>query len=170
MSSHPAIIGRVRTRDPDPGHFGPDFDSRSWHGSAFTDPGPGARLKARTFWTFCGLFTDFSGLDWYLRRYARVCSLKGGTASKIWVKTRKIVGMATLLFKLRSSFLPSRGGGIGGPNSPYGALGSPDKSSRNLFYQINFNPRVCFYGYFFTQLYGPSYIKQILDGAKNSTI
>jgi hypothetical protein len=58
-----AIIGRIRTRDPDPGHFGPDFDSGSGLGSAFTDPGPGARLKARTFWTFYGLFyglfTDF---------------------------------------------------------------------------------------------------------------
>jgi hypothetical protein len=80
-SPDPAILGRVRTRDPDPGHFGPDFDSGSGHGSAFTDPGPGARLKARTFWTICGLsltFTDSFGLDWYLRRYARVCGLKGG--------------------------------------------------------------------------------------------
>ncbi len=55
-----AIIGRIRTRDPDPGHFGPDFDSGSGLGSAFTDPGPGARLKARTFLdflrTFYGLF------------------------------------------------------------------------------------------------------------------
>jgi hypothetical protein len=36
------------------------------------------------------------------------------------------------------------------------------------FIKINFNPRVCFYDYFFTQLYGPSYVKQILDGVKNS--
>ncbi len=36
-------------------------------------------------------------------------------------------------FKLRSSFYTSRGGGIGGPNSPYGALGSPGELSRNLF-------------------------------------
>ncbi len=26
-SPDPAILGRVRTRDPGPGHFGPDFDS-----------------------------------------------------------------------------------------------------------------------------------------------
>jgi hypothetical protein len=71
MSPDPAIIGRVRTRDQDPGHFGPDFDSGSGHRSAFTDPG--ACLKARTFWTLYGLFTDFFELDWYLRRYARVC-------------------------------------------------------------------------------------------------
>ena len=54
-----AIIGRIRTRDPDPGHFGPDIDSGSGLRFAFTDPGPGARLKAQTFWTFYGLFTDF---------------------------------------------------------------------------------------------------------------
>jgi hypothetical protein len=68
-----AIIGWIRTRDPDPGHFGPDFDSGSGHGSAFTDPGLGARLKARTFLDSFRTFTDFFGLDWYLRRYARVC-------------------------------------------------------------------------------------------------
>ena len=33
-----AIVGGVRTRDPDPDHFGPDFDSGSGYGSAFTDP------------------------------------------------------------------------------------------------------------------------------------
>jgi len=47
QSSDPAILGRVRTRDPDPDHFGPDFDSGSGYGSAFTDPQSGARLKAR---------------------------------------------------------------------------------------------------------------------------
>ncbi len=46
---------------------------------------------------------------------------------KIWIKTRKIVGSAALLFRLRSSFYKDRGGGIGGPNSPYGALRSPGK-------------------------------------------
>ncbi len=37
------LLGRVRTRDPDPGHFGPDFDSGSGHGSAFTDPQSGCQ-------------------------------------------------------------------------------------------------------------------------------
>ncbi len=60
MIPDPAIIGRVRTRDPDPGHVGPDFDSGSGHGSTFTDPGPSACLRAQTFWTICGLF--FYGL------------------------------------------------------------------------------------------------------------
>ncbi len=50
-----AIIGRIRTRNPDPGHFGPDFDSGSGLGSAFTDPGPGAALKHG----LSGLYTDF---------------------------------------------------------------------------------------------------------------
>jgi hypothetical protein len=68
-----AIIGRIRTRDPDPGHFGPNFDGL---GSPFTDPGPGARLKAGTFWTFYGLF-------WTRLVPEKICSdvcLKGGTA------------------------------------------------------------------------------------------
>ena len=37
QSPDPAILGRVRTRDPDLDHFGPDFDSGSGYGSAFTD-------------------------------------------------------------------------------------------------------------------------------------
>jgi hypothetical protein len=45
-SPDPAILGRVRTRDPDPGHFGPDFASGSGHGSAFTDPQSGACLRS----------------------------------------------------------------------------------------------------------------------------
>ena len=66
-----AIIGWIRTRDPDPGHFGPDFDSGSGLGSAFTDPGPGARLKARTFF---GLFMDFL----YLKDMLGCVCVEGG--------------------------------------------------------------------------------------------
>ncbi len=54
-----AIIGRIRTPDPDPGHFGPDFDSGSGLESAFTDPSPGAALMHELFGLFYGLFTDF---------------------------------------------------------------------------------------------------------------
>jgi hypothetical protein len=76
-----AIIGRIRTLDRDPGHFGPDFDSGSGLEYAFTDPGPGAALKHGLF----GLFTDF--LRIFLRtfrtrfppgRYAKVCVEEGG--------------------------------------------------------------------------------------------
>jgi hypothetical protein len=38
QSPDPAILGRIGTRDLDPDHFGPDFDSGSGYGSAFTDP------------------------------------------------------------------------------------------------------------------------------------
>ncbi len=36
------------------------------------------------------------------------------------------------------------------------------------FIKFKFNPRVCFLRLLFTQLYGPSYVKQILSGVKNS--
>jgi hypothetical protein len=69
------ILGRERTRDPDPGHVGPDFDSGSGHRSAFTDPGSGCLPESttflRTFWIqtdFYGLFLD---LNFTLKRYAR---------------------------------------------------------------------------------------------------
>ncbi len=75
-----AIIGWIRTRDPDPGHFGPDFDSGSRLGSAFTDPGPGARLKARTFLDFLRTFYGLFGLDLYMKRYAWMCDCGGGEA------------------------------------------------------------------------------------------
>ncbi len=69
-----AIIGWIRTRDPDPGHFGPDFDSGSGLESAFMDPSPGAALKHGLFWTFCGLF----GLEFYLEDMLNVCVCVGG--------------------------------------------------------------------------------------------
>jgi hypothetical protein len=73
-----AIIGRIWTRDPDSGHIGPDFDSGSGLRSAFTDLGPGARLKTQTFWTFLWTFTDFFGLAFYLKGYAWICVCGGG--------------------------------------------------------------------------------------------
>jgi hypothetical protein len=60
---------------------------------------------------------------------------------EIWIKTRKIVGMA---FKLHSSFYTVEGG-IGGPNPPYGALGSPVKTSRNLFKEIKLQSSCMFF-------------------------
>jgi hypothetical protein len=55
---------------------------------------------------------------------------EGGTVREIWIKTRKIVGT---VFLTTLKFFTRVEGGIGGPNPPYGALGSPGKSSRNLF-------------------------------------
>ncbi len=76
-----AIIGRIRTPDPDSGHFGPDFDSGSGLKSAFTDPSPGAALTHGLF----GLFTDF--LRTFRTRFRTVkiflgvCVKRGGKAS-----------------------------------------------------------------------------------------
>ncbi|MFN9983544.1 MAG: hypothetical protein ACK53Y_26700, partial [bacterium] len=53
QSPDPAIFGRIRTRDPDPDHFGPDFDSRSGCGSAFYGSAVRLASKARIS------FTDF---------------------------------------------------------------------------------------------------------------
>jgi hypothetical protein len=94
-----AIVGRIRTPDTDPGHFGPDFDSGSGLESAFTDPGPGAALTHGLF----GLFTDlpdFLDSVLYLKDMLRyVCEDEGNLRSiKIWVKRRKIVLPAPLLF------------------------------------------------------------------------
>ena len=69
----------------------------------------------------------------------------GGTASRIWIKTRKIVGSAVLLLDCAQVFYTSRGGGIGGPNPPYGALGSPVKTSRNLFKEIKLQSSCMFF-------------------------
>ncbi len=67
-------------------------------------------------------------------------------------------------------FTRVEGGGIGGPNPPYGALGSPVKTSRNLFKESNFNPRVCFLRLLLRGLYGPSYVSSFKSRVKNSTI
>ncbi len=45
QSPDPAILGRIRTQDTDPDHFGPDFDSGSGCGSAFTDLQSGSPQK-----------------------------------------------------------------------------------------------------------------------------
>jgi hypothetical protein len=57
-----AIISRIRTPDPDPGQFGPDFDSGTGLESAFTDLS-GCGLNARTYRTFLRTFYGSSGLS-----------------------------------------------------------------------------------------------------------
>ncbi len=71
---------------------------------------------------------------------------------EIWLKTKK--NRRYGIFQTTLKFFTRVEGGIGGPNPPYGALGSPVKTSRNLFKESNFNPGVCFYGYFCVVLYG----------------
>ncbi len=88
----------------------------------------------------------------------------GVTASKIWIKTRKIVGSA---FKLRSSFTRVEGGDRR-PQSAVWRVGGMANRHETSVIKFKFNPRVCFLRLLFTQLYGPSYVKQILNGVKNS--
>ena len=71
--------------------------------------------------------------------------VEGGTASvKIWVKTRKIVGSATLLFRLRSSFLHEKRGGWEAPIRRMARWGLQVNRHGTSFIKINFNPCVCF--------------------------
>ena len=83
-SPDPAILGQVRTRDPDPDHFGPDFDSGSGYGSAFTDSKSGARLKARISRTDFTFFKrTFLDMNFYLRKVCLLLALKmGGTVDE----------------------------------------------------------------------------------------
>jgi hypothetical protein len=57
-SPDPAILGRIRTRDPDLGHFGPDFDSGSGRGFAFTDLWTGCLPESTDDGTLGTVFTD----------------------------------------------------------------------------------------------------------------
>jgi|688.fasta_scaffold238158_1 hypothetical protein len=60
---------------------------------------------------------------------------------------------------------------MGGPNSPYGALGSPHKNSHNLFYQNFKDPRIYFADYFsHSFLYEPYERKHIEAGLKNLNV
>jgi hypothetical protein len=77
----------------------------------------------------------------------KICSgvgLEGVTASKIWVKTRKIVGSAALLFRLRSSFYTSRGGGSEAPIRRMARWGLQVNLHGTSIIKINFNSRVSF--------------------------
>ena len=71
-------------------------------------------------------------------------------------------------FTLFSSFYTSRGGGIGGPNTPAGALGSPVKTSPNLLAEKNQTLKlVPVLRLLLRELYGPTHILTILrNGAE----
>jgi hypothetical protein len=159
-----AIIGQIR-RDPDPGHVGPDFDSGSGLGSAFTDPGPGARLKARTFWTFCGLF----GLDLYLKRSAWMCVCGRGELllSKFGLKQEKLSVRPRYSLDCAQVYTRVEGGDRRPQFAVWCVGGLQVNRHGTSFIKINFNPRVCFAITFSHSSYGPSYVKQTLDGVKN---
>ncbi len=61
---------------------------------------------------------------------------------EIWIKTRKIVGTA---FSNYTQVFTRVEGGIGGPDPPNGALGSPVKTSRNLFRKIKLQSSCMFF-------------------------
>ncbi len=90
--------------------------------------------------TFYRLFTDLPDSPAsisYREDMPRCVCEEGGNlrSSKSGLKEEKLSFRPHYLFRLRISFYMSRGGGVGGPNPPYGALGSPGKYSQNLFYQ-----------------------------------
>ncbi len=97
--------------------------------------GSGCLPESTAFLDYLRTFTDFYGLDWYLRRYARVCGLRGELLLKSGLKQEKLSVRPYYFLDCAQVFTRVEGG-IGGPNPPYGALGSHGKSSRNLFYQI----------------------------------
>jgi hypothetical protein len=76
------------------------------------------------------------------------------------------------LFQTTLKFFTRVEGGIGGPNPPTGALGSPVKTSPNLFSRkIKLQYSCLFLRLLLHDLYGPSHILTVLEtGLKNSTI
>jgi hypothetical protein len=73
-------------------------------------------------------------------------------------------------FKTTLKFFTRVEGGIGGPNPPYVVLGSPVKTSRNLFRKIKLQSSCMFLRLLLRGLYGPSYVSSFKSGVKNSTI
>ncbi len=88
----------------------------------------------------------------------------GGTAYKIWIKTRKIVGSAVLLLDCAQVFYTSRRGGSEAPIRRMASWGLLANRHGTSFIKFKINPRVCFLRLLFTQLYGQSYVKQTLNG------
>ena len=76
---------------------------------------------------------------------------------KSGLNKKKIVSSASLNY---AQVFTRVEGGIGGLNPPNGALGSPVKTSRNLFRKIKLQSSCMFFTITFACLYGPSHIKQ----------
>ncbi len=136
-------------RSLDPGHCWPDPDAG--HGSGPLWPGfwfrirtririYGSRsrcgLNARTFRTFYGP-SGLSGLCFIPQGYAAVCVWRWGESAfnQNLGQKKKNCPSGPITFLDCAQVFYTRRGGIGGPNPPYGALGSPGKYSHNLFYQ-----------------------------------
>ena len=132
-----------------------------------TDPhlrirSPGACLKStddRTIGTGFAFLTD--SLIWilYLKKVCLRRLLKRGNCvfcCEIWIKPKE---SSVRPFSHYSQVFTRVEGGIGGPNPPAGALGSPVKSSPNLFSRkIKLQYSCLFLRLLLHDLYGPSHI------------
>jgi hypothetical protein len=175
-------IKEKEKRSLDPGHYCPDLDAGPGSGFWFRirtriricGSESLCGLNARTFRTFFTDLPDFPGSVLSPGRYAAcVCVKRGDLRSiKIWVKEKNRRCSGHYYF-LNCAQVFTRGeGGIGGPNSPFGALGSPGKYSHNLFYQNKpQDPRVCFFTITFILLFVRLYVRErIKTGSKILTI
>ena len=87
----------------------------------------------------------------------------GGTAVevKIWIKPKE---SSVRPFTHYSQVFTRVEGGIGGPNPPAGALGSPVKTAPNLFSRkVKLQYSCLFLRLLLHDLYGPSHILTILE-------
>ncbi len=108
-----AIIGRVQMPDPDLGHFGPDFDSRSGLESAFTDQGRGAALMHGLFGLFADFYRLFTDLQdspdsiLYRENMPRCVCEEGGNlrSSKSGLKEEKLLCRPHYFFQTALKFL-----------------------------------------------------------------
>ena len=88
----------------------------------------------------------------------------GGTAVDVKSGLNQRNRRFGLFHTILKFFYTSRGGGIGGPNPPAGALGSPVKTSPNLFSRKNQTSiLVSVLRLLLHDLYGPSHILTILE-------
>ena len=95
---------------------------------------------------------DFYRLLWTRlvpERYALACvGNRGGTAFKIWVKTRKIVVRPDCFETALKFFTRVEGGGSEAPIRRMACWGLLANRHGTSFIKFKFNPRVCFYDYF----------------------
>ncbi len=113
------------------------------------DSDPRLRIRVRVLALkhgLFGLFTDFFGLDLYLKRYAWMCVCGGGELlpSKSGLKQEKLSVRPRYFLDCAQVFYTSRGGGSEAPIRRMTHWGLQVNCHGTSFIKINFNPRVCF--------------------------
>ncbi len=93
---------------------------------------------------------------------------EGWTASKIWIKTRKIVGSAVLVLNCTQVFTRVEGGDRSLQSAVWHVGVSWQIVTKPLWLILTSILVYVFYDYFLHGSYGPSYVKQILSGVKKS--